>query len=48
MLDIDPIPLSWQQTGEREETVPSTFVLSDGSLSYSFEVHATTGLVEVL
>ncbi len=32
----------------RREGVTSDFSLSDGSISYSFRVHAGTGLVEVL
>ena len=40
--------ITFTARGLREDGPPNVFVLSDGSTSYSFEVHADTGLVEVL
>ena len=39
--------ITFNARGTREEAT-SDFSLSDGSTTYSFRVHATTGLVEVL
>jgi len=39
--------ITFNARGEREG-VTSDFILSDGSASYSFRVHASTGLIEVL
>ncbi len=40
--------ITFTATGVREDGPPDVFTLTDGATSYSFEVHAATGLVEVL
>ncbi len=40
--------ITFTARGVREDGPPNVFTLTDGSTSYSFEVHAATGLVEVL
>ncbi len=40
--------ITFNSRGEREAGGPAVFVVSDGVTSYSFRVHAGTGLVEVL
>lgn len=40
--------ITFNSRGERETGGPAVFVLSDGSTTYSFRVHAGSGLVEVL
>lgn len=40
--------ITFNSRGEREAGGPPVFVLTDGGTSYSFRVHAVTGLVEVL
>ena len=40
--------ITFDAEGVRSDGPPDVFVLTDGSTSLSFEVHAATGLVEVL
>ena len=40
--------ITFDAEGVRGDGPPNVFTLTDGSTSFSFEVHADTGLVEVL
>ncbi|MDJ0778484.1 MAG: prepilin-type N-terminal cleavage/methylation domain-containing protein [Gammaproteobacteria bacterium] len=40
--------ITFDAEGLRSDGPPAVFTLTDGSTSYSFEVHGATGLVEVL
>ncbi len=39
--------ITFDARGVRQESAPATFVVSDGSLSYSFTVNQSTGLVQI-
>ena len=40
--------ITFDAEGVRSDGPPAVFTLTDGSTSFSFEVHADTGFVEVL